>query len=151
MQPLVFLLLVAVVNVGVCQGSCFHGWVLSDNYCYGFGGTAVAWGDAQAICQAYGASLAEIPASSVQNFLLKIARKEKDNCYWLGGSDIFREADWRWSSRRDFFSRYKNFFRHEPTNYPNEHCLCMVKTFNYKWGDQDCNVNCNFICAKQDQ
>ncbi|BFZ08875.1 hypothetical protein BsWGS_11915 [Bradybaena similaris] len=147
MQLVYFSVFVAVINVGVCQ-ECPQDWLHFQGHCYGYGDTAVSWGNAQAICQSQGATLAEIPTLEVNNFLSTIARNKRDNCVWLGGNDIFHEGVWEWSSRRNTFYSFRNWKNGEPNNNNNdEDCLNMFKRHNYFWNDESCNTNCNFICA----
>ncbi|BFZ08889.1 hypothetical protein BsWGS_11928 [Bradybaena similaris] len=147
MQAPVFLLFVAVINLGVCQ-ECAEDWQQFQGNCYRYGGTTVSWGEAQAICQSQGARLAEIPTFKVNNFVLTLVKPKKDTCVWLGGYDIFNEGAWEWSSRRRDFNSFTNWHSGEPNNNNNDQdCLQMHNQYNYKWDDGSCNEKCNFICA----
>ncbi|BFZ08877.1 hypothetical protein BsWGS_11916 [Bradybaena similaris] len=150
MQALVFFLFVAVINVGVCRlPRCDQNWQKSqEDICYGYGDTAVSWGNARTACQTWSATLAEVPTIAVSNFLFAIARSKWHDCVWLGGNDIDEEGDWEWSSGSNV-DTFTNWYTDEPNNSGSgEDCLGMSRVYNYTWNDGDCNYRCNFICTK---
>ncbi|CAG5136256.1 unnamed protein product [Candidula unifasciata] len=146
MSQLTFFLFAALVSLGACQ-QCSQGWTYFQGRCYGYGNTATSWASAQVMCQSQGATLAEVSTTEENNFVSAIARTRKGTCVWLGATDIFREGDWKWTNRRDF-SNFTNWSGGEPNNLNNvENCLNMFQRLNYRWNDENCNSNCNFICV----
>ncbi|BFZ08888.1 hypothetical protein BsWGS_11927 [Bradybaena similaris] len=149
MQPLVFLLFVAVINVGVCQ-ECAKYWTHSEGNCYAYGEVAVTWGNAQGICQTLGSTLVEVQTHAVHLFLAEHAWGTiSTKCIWLGGNDIFHEGAWQWSSGSNDFNSFTKWNIKEPNDARNdEDCLSMEKKYDYKWNDKNCNKQCSFVCAK---
>ncbi|BFZ09028.1 hypothetical protein BsWGS_12067 [Bradybaena similaris] len=150
MQPLVFLLFVAVINVGVCQPPhCDIGWIFYEHICYSYGEQAVSWAKAQAICETHGATLAEVPSIDVSHYLMNMAWSNWHHCVWLGGNDKEKEGVWVWTSKSYAFNSFKQWHSIEPTALnPDEDCLSMHYPYNYYWNDGNCFAKCNYICAK---
>ncbi|BFZ08890.1 hypothetical protein BsWGS_11929 [Bradybaena similaris] len=147
MQPLVFLLFVAVINFGVCQQpTCDPGWEQHEGYCYYYGGAAVSYGEAMAICRAQG-SLAEIPTLGINDFLTPIARRHGDSCVWVGGTDILIEGVFQWASGANAFN-FTNWGNGEPSHNNGQDCLQLFRDYNYKWDDTVCTKNCYFFCEQ---
>lgn len=68
--------------------------------------------------------------------------------FWLGGSDILVEGDWRWISNHRRFT-YLAWAPGEPNNYQTgEHCLGLYDILNEAWTDGKCNFTLSFICEK---
>ena len=77
-----------------------------------------------------------------------------DETYWLAGSDIIAEKDWRWMTGAGPFKpfgNYTNWASHRPDNSGgNENCLTMV--YNHgktHWDDKNCQDLHSFICSKR--
>ncbi|BFZ08881.1 hypothetical protein BsWGS_11919 [Bradybaena similaris] len=132
----------------VCQPECcFDDWIDHDGYCFGYGGSAVSWGEAHAICQSQGYTLAEASNYRFNKFFAWLATNKSANCVWLGGSDIFQEGYWEWSSSHQNF-KFTDWRNREPNNGKNdEDCLYIERPFNRGWNDGNCNNKCSFICA----
>ena len=77
-----------------------------------------------------------------------------DETYWLVGSDIIAEKDWRWMLG-DGVSRpitnYTNWGSHRPDNTGgNENCLVIVYHHgNTYWDDRNCQEQHSFVCSKK--
>ncbi|BFZ08887.1 hypothetical protein BsWGS_11926 [Bradybaena similaris] len=155
MQPRVFLLFVAVINVGVCldlDGFCSNGWKYFEGICYFYGNTNVTWEEAKAKCQSLDSTLAEVPSEDVNVFLgSKIVYPHYDDCAcaWLGGNDFSEEGTFKWASGVTPFS-FTYWWGGEPNNAEGgQDCLQLLKRYNYMWDDTDCHKTCNYICQRK--
>ena len=64
--------------------------------------------------------------------------------FWIGGNlgpGFSDQYQWEDNSKFDYTN-----WRWEPTNYKG-HCLNLDETWDYKWGDTDCDIELfGFIC-----
>ncbi|XP_060067603.1 perlucin-like [Ylistrum balloti] len=92
------LLLLLVVKA---QG-CPLGWVQGPINCFFFSQFPGTWADANAICRSFNAKLAEPEEAITLTFLIGHAKSEHafHDQFYLGGSDMFVEGVWEWSSTK---------------------------------------------------
>lgn len=66
--------------------------------------------------------------------------------FWIGASDLANEGQWLWLPSKAKVS-YSNWAPSEPdnSNYY-QHCALLDIHRDYKWGDDNCEENRNFIC-----
>ncbi|BFZ08886.1 hypothetical protein BsWGS_11925 [Bradybaena similaris] len=150
MQPLVFLLFVAVINVGVCQKStCDVNWHFYEDTCLLYEPGGLPWREARAVCKYLDATLVEIRTHDVNNVMTGYADGFNSECVWLGGNDLFEEGDWKWEGSRTQLS-FTNWHRGKPNKGDNdEDCLSMSRDLGYLWSDRNCDYKCSFICTKR--
>ncbi|XP_033731873.1 perlucin-like protein [Pecten maximus] len=139
--------------VHVIRG-CPNGWETFDGSCYFVSDFREDWPTASTACGLYHAHLAEVIDEAEENFLKQVISKyhaghRSDDNYWLGGSDMFVEGDWRWMNS-DQRINYTNWYPGEPNNYQNHSEDCVVVYINnhqqYRWDDRKCTEKNNFIC-----
>ncbi|XP_060067605.1 perlucin-like [Ylistrum balloti] len=130
--------------------SCPPGWIQGPRNCYflsHFGGT---WADANSVCQGFLGKLAEPIEEDSFQFLSKASKNVSANHgqFFLGGSDMFVEGIWLWSSTKTMI--YKN---HWSPGGPsdsghNEDCLTFVGGV---LNDVPCTSTYSFICQLESE
>ncbi|BFZ25386.1 hypothetical protein BsWGS_28425 [Bradybaena similaris] len=140
------LLSFCIVFLRANSQNCVEGWQYHEGSCYSFGNSPTTWGEAQAICQAYNGTLAEVETFAENQFLKNIARAKQAQVTYLGGTDMFAEGVWQWPSTGRKFS-FVDWTAGDPDNYGGaQHCLVFHRDYNYQWDDDYCNRIGNFIC-----
>lgn len=73
-----------------------------------------------------------------------------DEAYWLSGSDMIQERDWRWltSDGHSVPMVYTNWLHGRPDNVGgNQNCLSLhFHRGKSYWDDENCNTLHSFIC-----
>ncbi|XP_061196041.1 lectin-like [Saccostrea echinata] len=74
---------------------------------------------------------------------------DEDYTIWIGGTDNVIEGDWAWIGSGDQFN-FSDWGQSQPDNISSDDdCLCMHKDLDFKWADDDCNLNnFGYICKK---
>ncbi|OWF43616.1 perlucin-like [Mizuhopecten yessoensis] len=88
--------------VAITPEGCPLGWVQGPSSCFFFSQFGGTWADANAICKGFETKLAE-PADEITfAFLAGHAASEHPlhSQFYLGGSDMFVEGVWEWSSTK---------------------------------------------------
>ena len=80
------------------------GWTFFDGHWYFASTETRNWADAQAACQAEGATLAEINSEAEQDFLYGLCDGVSTWQCWLGGSAHGFAGMWRWQSTEELFT-----------------------------------------------
>ena len=62
--------------------------------------------------------------------------------WWIGGREI-AEAEWKWESGAAW--DYTDWANAEPNDGVNENCLLMSSHHGYKWVDELCGGNPNYL------
>ncbi|CAC5414333.1 unnamed protein product [Mytilus coruscus] len=108
-------------------------------------------------CNVAGGDLATIESKEEEAYIESELRKVHGNVtagtpenYWLDGSDILAEGEWRWMSEEGnsrLIEGYTSWSPGQPDNAgAQEHCLEIRFTFSVLWNDYQCQVQQNFIC-----
>ncbi|BFZ25376.1 hypothetical protein BsWGS_28415 [Bradybaena similaris] len=113
--PLI-LLIFCVIFVHVESQNCQEGWHFFNGSCYSFSGLQVMWAEALAICKAFNAKLAEIETSEENEFLKNLAREKSADSTFLGGTDIFEDGFWVWTSSGKHIYPFVDWAPNEPSN-----------------------------------
>ncbi|KAJ8302218.1 hypothetical protein KUTeg_021205 [Tegillarca granosa] len=68
--------------------------------------------------------------------------------YWIGGSDMEVEGEWRWMKSRQPF-QFTAWAPGQPDD-ANKHedCLHLYGVSGFKWNDYPCSIKGYFICEK---
>ncbi|CAG5124222.1 unnamed protein product [Candidula unifasciata] len=143
--------LTGVVATTVCVQclyvqDCRKGWQYFGESCYGFGASRTVWGAAQAICKVYNGKLAEIETFEENEFLKNLAKSKQADRVFLGGTDIFGEGNWEWSSSGKHIFPFVDWVPGEPNDSSGQDCLILDRQNEYSWDDYSCNMAVYFIC-----
>ena len=130
-----------------CVQSCEQGWEENGDHCYFWSKQVKTWDQSEEICQGKGAHLASVTSKATDNY---IAAESKGKFHWIGGSDKESEGTWKWSDGSTWlFTNWGKIGRiQQPNNRPNHHCLEYQKE-DWKWNDQHCGLQRNFLCSKK--
>ncbi|BFZ25382.1 hypothetical protein BsWGS_28421 [Bradybaena similaris] len=126
--------------------NCREGWHYHEGSCYSFSTAWLSWGDGQAICKTYNATLAEIGTSGENEFLRNMARTNQGEVTYLGGTDMFTEGTWEWASSGTHIYPFTDWGAGEPDGGTAEDCLAFAGSRGYHWADVMCNHVNTFIC-----
>lgn len=58
------------------------------------------WPDAQMACQKFGAHLASVRSKKDNKRLLEVTNKTKEPV-WIGGNDLLKDGEWKWTDGTD--------------------------------------------------
>ncbi|KAL3888748.1 hypothetical protein ACJMK2_001108 [Sinanodonta woodiana] len=150
---LMFLIFVAVnlPTGGNAAHSCPRGFELHGRKCYIALDLNASWPVAKEYCTIIGGKLAAIANAQEQAIIAKIVSTISDKStnpyYWLDGSDILVEGEWRWMGDRgnSVPFTYTNWHTGEP-NLPDESCLEVRYEWQSKWNNAHCWIDKSFIC-----
>ncbi|XP_021340194.1 perlucin-like protein [Mizuhopecten yessoensis] len=136
--------------VQVIRG-CPNGWETFDGSCYFVFSLREDWITASHTCSLHHGYLAQAEDDYEDNFLKQIITKyhegkRGDTHFWLGGDDMSKEGEWRWTANGQPFS-YTNWYPGEPNNYHDQDCLLAhIRGTHFYWEDWNCTSNFNFVC-----
>ncbi|XP_069122648.1 perlucin-like protein [Argopecten irradians] len=146
------LLIIAVSCVSLCTGDspCRAGWLAFGENCYYFSHNLLSWPQAAETCEALHSTLATVLSAQEHSFLKTTLMKIHPNdantrIYWLDGTDLEVEHDWRWASSGERLG-YQKWSPGEPTNTGNENCLLLWGHAGFDMGDNPCGASWNYIC-----
>ncbi|XP_070188156.1 C-type lectin-like isoform X2 [Littorina saxatilis] len=131
-------------------GGCPQGWITYKGSCYKSFEQRKTWDEAQKTCQGYGAILATIPDSGVNNALaglLPHLHLYVDKQAWVGLNDRDTEGTYIWlGTNRE--ATWTNWDDGEPNNSVsgNEDCVALLP--DGYWNDAPCSTLLKFICEK---
>ncbi|CAG5124223.1 unnamed protein product [Candidula unifasciata] len=143
---LLSLLSVCVLFSCVDSQFCREGWQSFGDSCYGFGESTTAWGAAEAICKVYNGKLAEIETFEENEFLKNLAKSKQADRVLLGGTDMFSEGSWEWSSGGKHIFPFVDWAPGQPDDSSGEDCLTFSRDNKYQWNDFHCEQAAYFIC-----
>nr|WCD23705.1 C-type lectin [Glycymeris yessoensis] len=133
----------------VASDGCDAGWQPYGDSCYLFTNTSMFPIDAENFCKTQNGYLAEPKDAGINTFLKDNAAGGPGVNYWIGGTDLTDEGQWRWSHSGKCFS-YTGWGHIAPNDLNhNEDCLHLTHHYNYKWNDVNCNHATFFICEKK--
>ncbi|XP_045215574.2 perlucin-like [Mercenaria mercenaria] len=143
-----FLLVVRV------SGTCLDGFEHHGTQCYKIAALEASWMEAKMYCRLLGSELAIIDdsteESTVEGMLTKLHGSHIDEDYWISGTDIINENDWRWmtSDGTSIPFNYTHWGTGKPDNLGgNENCLVIhFRKGRTSWNDNVCNALHSFIC-----
>lgn len=76
---------------------------------------SMTWTEAEDFCKNLGGHLVTITSAEENDFISEfIVGSDKNNCYWIGASDVDEEGDWVWVTGEEF--TYTNWKKDEPNN-----------------------------------
>ena len=107
-------------------------------------GGSVTWADAQASCEAMGATLVTIDDAAEEEALLALRQEYSSNPWWLGLTDQGSEGDWRWASGAAL--EYTNWGTDQPDNVSNEEHCAHTTAGGKLWYDGYCYLSYPYIC-----
>ncbi|KAK7484511.1 hypothetical protein BaRGS_00024267, partial [Batillaria attramentaria] len=129
---------------------CPDGWQAFQSSCYGFGDEPATWYAAQEACSLFGAKLAEVRSEAEDDFLRGVARSQDYWGLWLGGTDMFSEGRFVWTSNQKLISNqsgYTNWGHGQPNDSgQSEDCAHLWRDIEYLWNDAPCTTLLNFAC-----
>ncbi|XP_069119170.1 perlucin-like [Argopecten irradians] len=136
--------------IAIKTQGCPQGWVQGPNACFFFSKFGGSWADGNAICQGFNTRLAEPEDDATLAFLLRHAKIEHPTNaqFYLGGSDMFAEGTWVWSSTLDKVNPSHWTPGNPNDDYNNGDCL----TLNAPGGglnDVRCTDTYSFICQAE--
>jgi cysteine-rich repeat protein len=117
------------------------GWVVNptDHHAYLVISRPASWQQARLDCVARGGHLATIGGADEQSFVAT----HTFETLWIGGSDLEREADFRWITGEPF--QYGAFVAKEPDD-PNGNADCLMIGLDKGWHDRICNESSGYVC-----
>ncbi|KAL3871304.1 hypothetical protein ACJMK2_039311 [Sinanodonta woodiana] len=135
---------------------CGDGWTEFQASCYAFIHINMSWFAAEQYCQVLGSHLIRIDNRHEFQFIRAIVnelhRKRLKNgtqtisWYWTAGNDIIKEGHYVWTPW-NVPIRYANWYINEPNNQNNEeHCVDLASHRYFQMNDNNCDLNCYFIC-----
>ncbi|XP_053383498.1 perlucin-like [Mercenaria mercenaria] len=147
----IFILYLSFYCLDVKAIDCPAGWVDHDTSCYHFSHDTEPWMLAQMVCEGLGGHLPEIETALEDHFLSNEVKKLTGPYFWIGGSDLSVEGEWKWWTTKEALS-YTNWLPSEPSNGAgNENCMSLKRISNgtVGWNDYRCSVATYYICEKQ--
>ncbi|KAL3888746.1 hypothetical protein ACJMK2_001106 [Sinanodonta woodiana] len=147
-----FLICIAVNFPAGCNAlSCPTAFELHGYRCYKALDLYASWPEAKVYCNILGGKLAAIGSYYEQNIIsgimYKMHGKINNEGYWLDGSDMLVEREWRWMGDPGAsvpFS-YSKWAPGQP-DLTKESCLEIVYVWNYKWNNVHCYYSRSVIC-----
>jgi len=107
-----------------------------------FGGYGMSWFNAMECCYYNGGYLAEPQnaeeQAKMENYIVASTGPDKQNTWWLGGTDMHAEGGWRWMSGNPWV--FENWNEGEPNNKGGEDCLALDGQASYRWMDLGCDT-----------
>ncbi|XP_069122343.1 perlucin-like protein [Argopecten irradians] len=139
-------LVIITLSMQVARG-CLPGWTAFGGSCYSLSFDKLDWIAASAACCSVDAYLLEIEGENENKFISAIITNQyKHGSYWLGGSDVFVEGDWRWMNTNQRFN-YTNWQQEQPSNLPGYDCVgAHSDDYSFRWRDYDCTEKHKYIC-----
>ncbi|OWF50480.1 Perlucin [Mizuhopecten yessoensis] len=141
------LTILLVCGVSAANG-CSLGWLTGPSGCYFLSRFTATWGEASSVCQGFGGKLAEPMDEDSYTFLTGSIhdRGQAGVQFSVGGSDMFVEGVWEWSS-----SGAKVMNNHWLPGEPNDDnnngdCLTL---HDNGFNDLECHSLHYFICEKE--
>ncbi|KAL3859161.1 hypothetical protein ACJMK2_009393, partial [Sinanodonta woodiana] len=144
-----------VASPGIKEGSnlkaaCPEGFERHGTGCYKALESNASWPEAKVYCSVLGGDLAQIE-DDVENTIImglisRLHVSKDDEYFWLDGSDILSENEWRWMGQKGASQpmTFTNWRQGQPDNgWASEHCLEIVHD---KWNDDKCELLRSFIC-----
>ena len=132
------------------------GWTFFDGHWYFASTETKNWADAQAACQAEGATLAEINSEAEQDFLYGLCDGVSTWQCWLGGSGHEFAGMWRWQSTGELFTAgsgdtvaaapgaYTKWNSGQPDG--TDVCMSMYAYASGVWDDNYCTYGLPYLC-----
>ena len=95
----------------------------------------LSWQDAEAYCESVNGHLVTITSKEEQKFVANLIKGGSRTAYWMGGTDIGSEGEWRWVTGEPF--SYSNWSGCQPDNSRGyENCLTMYnQRYPGEWND----------------
>ncbi|MCL4136685.1 UNVERIFIED_CONTAM: hypothetical protein GTU68_063218 [Idotea baltica] len=148
--------ILAVLFVAV-HSQCDDGWESFEDSCYSFQSNSLNWADSRTYCQSLrdGADLAIVKEANTLTGLVQYTDTYSlRGSFWLGGSDLDFEGDWRWidTSRIEYGTPFWALNHDllnwdiEPKGGSNENCLDMNDSQKLYFNDEDCSKENHPIC-----
>ena len=103
------------------------------------------WTAAEDFCLNEGGHLASIATEAVNSF---IGSNMDRTDFWVGGNDRDKEGSWKWTDCIPW--EFSFWGSGEPNNVGNrENCLKYRKWDAFKWSDDNCKKENEFVCSKK--
>ncbi|XP_053107195.1 lectin-like [Hemicordylus capensis] len=133
-------------------GSCAVGWIQFQNACYKTVMERKNWTDAEIACQSHGrnAHLASIHSAEENDFVFNLMGKpmdhKKNEAYWIGGHDLFKEGRFMWTDGSEF--NYQSFIPKQPDGQPGENYLgtWYLQYGHVTWNDYGIQKKISSVC-----
>ena len=121
-------------------------WRKFGQSCYYFGQELLSWQDAAIQCGRHGAYLADITSAAENEYVTEEAEKIGGS-YWVGGTDIFSEGEWIWTSKMQTMGGLTFWSSGQPDNArSSEHCLQINFGSDKGWNDHKCDYKGKYLC-----
>ncbi|XP_033759003.1 perlucin-like protein [Pecten maximus] len=146
-----FIIANLLISVGLTiSEACPQGWVQGPRSCYFFSQFGGTWADANSVCQGFHGKLAEPVEEDSYQFLSSVSKNETSyhRPFFLGGSDMFVEGIWMWSTTKSLISKihWVPGGPHDSVN--DEDCLTLIEG---SLNDVTCTSNNWFICELESE
>ncbi|XP_060557845.1 perlucin-like [Ruditapes philippinarum] len=130
--------------------ACDPGWKSFQDSCYQFFTELKSWPDAKAHCESIESHLVIVMTSDENNFLKSYLRQIRHTQHidqvWMDGDDFKSEGSWIWDNTGEKFE-ILDWGPGEPNqNGGEEDCVSFYSHDNFRWNDEHCNKNFNFLC-----
>ncbi|GFR72907.1 lectin C-type domain containing protein [Elysia marginata] len=101
-------------------------------------------------CSELDGFLVEIDDQAEYNFVVGKLRKLSANHFFTGGNDIDEHGVWTFRHSKRPVAQFGNWYENNPNNLGgNQHCIEIVRSFNYQFNDQECDIKGNYICESE--
>lgn len=132
---------------------CPRGYIQHGAYCYYFCNIRASWAQATQYCEIFGGTLAVIDSETEQLYIESYMNNTWNNHnqtknIWIGGTDLLVENEWNWVKPLKPIE-YTRWAPGEPNHQwrgQSEDCLSINADTHFRWNDQACENESNFIC-----
>ncbi|XP_060062484.1 perlucin-like protein [Ylistrum balloti] len=136
-------LLLFICGFGLVYPTCEPGWTLFKEDCIWFSNTPKVWFDAELDCRRRKSWLMSDDNEEKHNFISRILYAFKSfhfNHYFIGGSDITFENQWRWLETGVQVGPFTRWGTGEPDGNNSKNCLSLKweNDRNLVWSDENC-------------
>ncbi len=113
--------------------------------------TAATFGDAEVSCGRHGMALAGVETSSEDQAIRTQATNNAVAEYWIGGTDLDAEGQWRWMDTTAFWTggkalAYAHFASAEPSGGNASNCLHVRA--DGQWTAASCTTSFAYVCER---
>nr|XP_053649693.1 perlucin-like [Cherax quadricarinatus] len=147
LRLLLLALVVAMQDVSSVWPWCPDGWIHYESICVWVSSEKTVWWKAWDNCTALGSHLAFIETEAESNTLTGIFVALDIESVWIGLNDLNVEGSFVWADQEPV--TYTNYFVGEPNRNGSgreERCVAIRKDYGYKWSDEYCFDERQFIC-----
>ncbi|XP_062437521.1 snaclec coagulation factor IX-binding protein subunit A-like [Rhea pennata] len=142
------------LTIQTCQSLCQKGWISYKGRCYMLIEERMTWTQAEKICwtKRAGGHLTSITSAAENEFLYKLAQRQKETQFWIGGTyQKGLSLEWTDGSLTTFIQRpLSSLLRAVGKLFNNllkiKFCLTLNTEGQGEWGSSLCSKRLPFIC-----